>query len=164
MDILALLHDSTFWVLIAFVVFAYFAYKYGAKPILAILDMRTETIRKEIDEAETLKREAQTLLAEYQQKHRDAMSEAEQIVERAKQHAKSYELEAKQSLETSLERRRVQAEEKINLAKEKAIQDIRERIIDLSTYAAQELLEKNMKGKAGDQLIDDAIEQIEKSA
>ena len=131
---------------------------------MAILDKRSDEIRKEIEEAETLKREAQSLLSEYQQKHRDAMSEAEQIVEKAKEYAASYEKEAQIELEESLKRRRLQAEAKIELAKEKAIQDIREKIIDLSTYAAKDLLEKNMKGKASDKLIEDAIENIEKTA
>lgn len=164
MDIVTLFHDSSFWVLIAFVVFVIIANKYAKKPILAILDKRSDEIRKEIEEAETLKREAQSLLSEYQQKHRDAMSEAEQIVEKAKEYAASYEKEAKIELEESLKRRRLQAEAKIELAKEKAIQDIREKIIDLSTYAAKDLLEKNMKGKASDKLIEDAIENIEKTA
>jgi len=53
----------------------------GLKPILASLDARGERIRSEIEEAQTLRDEAQKLLAEYKRKQRDALKEAGEIVE-----------------------------------------------------------------------------------
>ena len=86
LDILA--HDTNVWVTISFVVFALLAFKLGRKSILAGLDSKIEAIRTEIQTAESLRVEAQELLAQYQRKQRDAEQEAAQIVAQAKAHAK----------------------------------------------------------------------------
>lgn len=164
MDFLSLFSDSSFWVLIAFVVFIFVAFKYGKEPILGILDSRTDSIRKEIEQAEALRHEAQKLLADYQTRHRDAINEAEQIVARAKEQAAILEKEAKISLDKAIERRKKQAEDKIKLAEEQAVQEIQEQIVELATSAAGDLIKKNMSGKAGDKLIEQSIDDLKQSA
>ena len=60
---MAFLNEATNWVLISFVIFAIGFWKLGLKQMLGKLDRRIEEIRKEIETAESLRVEAQELLA-----------------------------------------------------------------------------------------------------
>lgn len=159
-----LVDNPYFWVTAAFIIFCILAYKYGRTAILGMLDDRTESIRQTINEAETLRREAQELLADYQKKHRDALNEAEEILATAKQRADAIEKSAEEKLLTSLQKRQEQAEAKIALAEENALQEIKASIVDIATDAATALLVKQNAGKSGSTLIDKSIEDFERLA
>lgn len=159
-----LLENTTFWVLVAFVVFCVIAFRFGRQSVLGTLDSRTNKIRSEIEEAERLKGEAQDLLAEYQRKHRDAVSEAENILKIAQDQAELIKQEAFDRLQKQLKTREEQASAKIQLAEEQAIRDVRNQIIDVATAAAADILAKQNEGKAGDDLVDQSIDEIRKKA
>ncbi len=73
----ALLHDTSFWVGVAFVIFVVLAWRPLSRTLVTALDERAETIRNNIDEATRLREEAQALLASYKRKQRNAAQEAE---------------------------------------------------------------------------------------
>ncbi|HIF08731.1 MAG TPA: hypothetical protein EYQ81_02040, partial [Sneathiellales bacterium] len=76
--------DAAFWVAMAFVGLVGVALYYKLPgTVAAILDKRADDIRKELDEARALREEAQSLLASYQRKQRDAVSEADEIIDHA---------------------------------------------------------------------------------
>src|SRR5688572_25349816 len=105
---------AEFWVGIAFLAFLLILLYFKIPALMAkALDERAAAIRKELDEARRLREEAQTLLADYQRKHRNAGQEAEAIVEQARREAEAFATETRESLTESVERRRKQAEEKI---------------------------------------------------
>ena len=77
------LNDPTFWVMVAFFVFVGALARPISGAIAAALDKRADKIRADLEEAEKLREEAQNLLASYQRQQRDAVKEAEAIVEHA---------------------------------------------------------------------------------
>ncbi len=65
--------DSTFWAFIALLLFiALIVYLKVPGMIGRSLDERAENIKKELEEARTLREEAQQLLAEYHRKRKEA--------------------------------------------------------------------------------------------
>lgn len=160
----SLLDSSDFWVLIATVIFAVIAVKYGRKPILGGLDARAEKIRLALDEAERLRQEAQELLSDCQKKHRDAMNEADVIINQAKESADLIRKEAEGDLQNALKRREKQALDKIANAEERALQEVRERIVDVSMAATATIIEAQSANKMGEKLIDQSIKSIAKRA
>ena len=82
-----MLQDPTFWVAVAFVIFVIAVFKPIKGALMGSLDAKIEEIRREVEEAEKLREEAQSLLANYQRQQRQAMQDAENIVARAKDHA-----------------------------------------------------------------------------
>jgi len=78
------LAQPEFWVAASFVAFFVVVWKPLRSALVGGLDARAERIRKELDEAQRLREEAQTLLADFQRKQRDAIQEAETIVARAR--------------------------------------------------------------------------------
>ena len=152
--------EPTFWVLISFLIFIGLI---GKKLWLAMgsaLDARAEGIKAELDEAEKLREEAQDLLAQYQRKQRDAVKEADEIIERARTEAENYAARAKENLDTALARREQLAIDPISHAEKTATDDVRRMAAEVAIEATRTLLSDEMKGERADKLIDGAIQDL----
>lgn len=155
-----MLQSTTFWVLVAFVAFIVLVWNKAKAAILGALDARAERIRQEIEQAQTLRDEAQAMLAQYQRKQRDALKEAESIVAAAREEADRIRRNAAAELEASLKRREAQAIEKIAQAETQALQQVRDLAVDLATAATEKLLVENIDQARRDRLVDDAIRDL----
>lgn len=155
------LADTHNWVFVSTVIFAYILYRFAKNTIVGGLDARTERIRNELAEAERLRTEAQELLAQYQRKHRDAMKDAEEIIEHARDTAARLTEEAKADIDVIAKRREAALEEKISRAEARAMQEVRDRAAELAMAAAEKLIMDNLTGKDGHaKLIDQSLKQM----
>lgn len=154
-----ILQDSYFWVSLATILFAIVAFRLGRKPLLNMLDSRTDRIQKELEEAERLKEQAQEILADYQKKHRDAIQTAQKILDNAKETADRLQREAEGKLEETMERRETQLLDRIARAEASAIEDIRNRAADIAALTASEILKDSLAEK-GDKLVDTSISDL----
>lgn len=158
MDFLA---TPEFWVAVAFFGFvALVIYLKAPGMVAKALDERADAIRSELEEAQRLREEAQSMLADYQRRQRDAEKEAAGIVTLAKEEAESFATEARAKLEESLARRTKIAEEKIAQAEIQAMKDVRAAAADAAIAAATALLADEVKGDTAAGLIDDGIKQL----
>ncbi|MEE8246549.1 MAG: F0F1 ATP synthase subunit B, partial [Alphaproteobacteria bacterium] len=132
--------DASFWVAVAFVLFVALIAKRGYKFITEGLDKRAGRIKTELDEAVRLREEALALLAGYQRKQRDAVRDAEEIVERAKREAARIAAQAEEDLAAALERRTRVAEVKISQAEAQALAEVRNQAVDMTLAATRRLL------------------------
>ena len=160
LDILA--HDTNVWVTISFVVFALLAFKLGRKSILAGLDSKIEAIRTEIQTAESLRVEAQELLAQYQRKQRDAEQEAAQIVAQAKAHAKRIQEAAEAELVDTMARREAQLEGRLKRIEENAMAEIQAHAAELAVAATSEIIARTLDDKTAQGLGDKSVASISK--
>ncbi|MFO1088465.1 MAG: ATP F0F1 synthase subunit B [Hyphomicrobiales bacterium] len=152
---------ATFWALIALIIFlGIVLYAGGHKTVAKSLDDRARRIRDELDEARRLREEAQALLAEYERKRQDAQKEASAIIERAKADAQLFAEDARRKMTETVERRTKMAEEKIGQAEAQAVKEVRSAATDRAIAAASQIIGDQMKGKAGDRLVEDAVAGI----
>ncbi len=156
----ALLHSTTFWVGVAFVVFVAAAFKPGKRILTEALDGRIARIREQVEEAQRLREEAQATLASYQRRQREAIQEAEQIIAHAREEAERVKARAQTELDETVKRREQQAAEKIAQAEAAALDEIRERAVELAINATAKLLAEKMAGKPGEKAVADAISRI----
>lgn len=155
------IHNPEYWVLVAFLIFAGIAWRAGAPGQIAkALDARADAIRNELDEARRLREEAQTLLADYQRKQREAETEAKSIVDNAKREAEALAADTRKQLAEQLERRTKLAEEKIARAEALAISEVRSTAVDGALAAAQKILAGKAGGATGSSLIDEGIRDL----
>ena len=153
--------DATFFALVALIIFlAIAAYAGAFQKLGAGLDSRADRIRKELDHATQLRKDAESLLAEYKQKRLDAEKEAASIISAAKADAEEYASETRRKLTESLDRRTKQAEQKIAQAKAAAIKDVRNAATELAIAAAQNMVAQAAKGAKGDELIASSIQAV----
>ena len=152
---------AEFWVAVAFVLFAAILVYYKVPALIAkALDDRAEAIRKELDEARRLREEAQSLLADYQKKHRNVGQEADAIIDQARREAEAFAHETRASLKDTLERRTRLAEDKIARAEAQAVDEVRGSAIDVAVAAAEKILREKMAGAGGAALIDQSIRDL----
>lgn len=154
------LESPTLWVAVAFVIFVALAWRPVARMIGGSLDARSARIRAELDEARKLREEAQSLLAEYQRKQRDALKEAEDILAHAKDEAERLRREAAANLEAALARRERMAMDKIAQAEAQAVADVRNRAVDVAIAATGRLLAETIDARQSDVLIDRSIDDL----
>jgi F-type H+-transporting ATPase subunit b len=156
----ALIHDPTFWVAIAFVIFVIAVFKPIRSTLLGGLDAKIAEIRQEVEEAEKLREETQRLLANYQRQQRQALQDAENIVTRAREEAERHRTEGNEAMKDMVRRQEEQARDKIAQAGVSAIQEIRTMSVELAMVAAEKLLADRLAGPEGGRLIDQSIEEI----
>jgi len=150
-----------FWVAASFVGFLALMIYFGIPGKIAeLLDKRAEAIRAELDEARRLREEAQAILAEYERKQRGADKEAEAIIKLAQEEAEALAAETRRKMKETIERRTRQAEEKIALAEQQAMLEVRAAAVDVAVKAAEKIIEKKMTPAASAKLIDQSIKGL----
>ena len=154
------LQDPTFWVLIAFLIFICATAQPIYRLVTAGLDKRADKIRNDLEEAETLRKEAQDLLAGYQRKQRDAINEVEDILQQARDEAARIVLQGREKLKDSIDRRRKLALERIEQAESQALELVRVKTVDMALDVTREFLAKELKGKQATALINSAIKDL----
>ena len=155
-------HATTIWVAISFVLFIVLAVKMAGKQVTGALDAKIASIRSEIETAEKLRAETQSLLNDIQQKQRDAQVEANRIVEAARASAKQIQQSADADLEETMARREAQLMDRLKRVEEKAMADIQNHAAELALQATREIVEKTMDEKTGKSLIDQAVSSVAK--
>lgn len=155
-----MLQDPTFWVAIGFLILAILAVFFVRKPILGMLDARVDSVRASLDEAASLREEAQQLLAEYQRKQRDAVKETEAMVTRAKEEAERISSDGAEALEAALKRREELAIDKIAQAEADAVREVQRISVEIAIDATRVLIADKLDGARADALIDEAISDI----
>lgn len=155
------LNDTNIVVSIAFVLFIGVLVYLGVPgKITGMLDKRAQGIRDDLDEARSLREEAQSLLASYERKQKEVAEQADAIVKAAKEEA-DLALEAgKKELAASIERRLAAATDQIASAEAAAIRDVKDRAVQISVAAAADILAKKMTADTDNMLINDAIKDV----
>jgi F-type H+-transporting ATPase subunit b len=149
-------------VAIAFVIFIVLVAWKGTKKLTAGLDQRAEAIRKQLDETQNLREEAQAALASYQRQQRDALAEADEIIAQAKVDAERLKVQAETVLTATMKRREEQAVERIAQAEATAIKDVRDQAIELAIGVATKIITEKMTKTVQNELVKDASEDLMK--
>ena len=153
---------ADFWVMVAFVILVAFAFKPLFRIVVTALDARANTIKRQIDEAARLREEAQGLLATYQRKHRDAVKEAGDILDHARDEAARQASIAEEVLEKSLKRRERSALERISQAETRTRDAVRGLAIDIAIDATRRVLAETGTYKKVHTLVADTIKELPK--
>lgn len=155
------LDNTNFVVSIAFVLFvAVLIYLQVPGLIGGMLDKRADGIRSELDQARTLREEAQTLLASYERKQKEVAEQSAGIVEHAKGEAAAAAEQAKDDLKQSIARRLQAAIDQIASAEAAAVKEVRDTAITVAIAAARDVIGKSISAKDSNALVDAAIKDV----
>ncbi|HVF36369.1 MAG TPA: F0F1 ATP synthase subunit B [Sphingomicrobium sp.] len=159
----ALWLDPTGWVALAMVaVILLMVRKKVPAAIGKALDKKIALIRDQLEEAKSLRQEAEALKAEYQAKAAAADGEAKAIIERAEAESKAIVKKARADAEALVERRGKMAEAKIAAEERAAIDEIRASAASIATAAAAKLIADRNDAANDKALVDQAIAQVAK--
>ena len=132
------------------------------KPVVRLLEQRSNKIQESIDKAEADQKAAEETLAQYKQKLQEANIKAQEIIEKAEKTAQDeYDaklLEAKKGIEQL----KKAAQDDIKRDQERAATQIKGDVINISLAAAERIIGKNIDTKENERLISDFINQLDK--
>ena len=155
-----LLQDSNVWILISFIFFAALVYFKGGSLVTGMLDQKIESIKKDIDAAESMRTEAQEMLAQYQRKHREAEKQAEDIIKNAETRVAEMKKEAQKQIKEDMKRREDQLKQRLAMMEENAIADIQKHASRLTLAATKEIISSSMSQKENDRLNKEVLKEI----
>lgn len=153
--------DATFYALVGLIIFlALIVYLKVPGVVGKSLDARADKIRDELEEARRLREEAQSLLAEYQRKRKEAEKEAGEIVAIAQREAHGLLEEAKKKTEDYVARRNKLAEQKIAQAEVEAVNEVRASAVDIAIAAASKILSEKVDAQTSADLFKTSLSEV----
>jgi len=148
------------WGTLAFIVLLVAMYKFAFPAVTKMMNDRTERIRNNLDDAERVRGEAQSILEEYQRQLADAKSEANRIIEEARQTAESLRRDLMTRAEAEVAELRVRASEEVAAAQERALNDLRARVAELAISAAEKVVEKSLDRQTNIALVENFNQSV----
>jgi len=151
------------WTLVVFLLLLGALAKWAWPAILKAVEEREKKIQAQLDQAEKANRDAQRLLADYQQQLARAQGEAQDVLAAGRQ-------AAEKAREEILDRARAEHEELIARARreivaerEKALAELRGEAVELSLAAASKVLERNLDSEADRRLVRQYLDSLHQS-
>lgn len=134
--------------------------KFLFKPVNDILEKRAEEVNHIYSDAEQMRSEADANKNLYEEKLRNVKAETDLMIKTATERAESRSEEIIREATIEAENRKRKAEEDIMLAKKKAVDEIKDDIVEMVIDLAQQVVEKEINQAVHENLIDDAIEKL----
>jgi len=157
-----MLEDPRFWVAVSFFLFVALSYKKLAALLLCTLDDRSAKIKQELDEARSLREQAEAVLAMYKQKQSEYLKEAEQILVDARHDADLMREHTENELKDSLDARMKHALDRIAQEEANAIAEVRNHVVDIALAAARSLIVDHVSTLSQEELVALALTDIER--
>lgn len=143
--------------MIAFIIFLFLFWRFALKPILQVLDRRSEQIRDSFAAAEQMRKELQATEARNEQLLIDARQEAQQIVANARQASESTLARARDEAAKQADEYQSRAEQTIRQETNRARQELRQEIADLAVTAAGKIVRRELDPAAQSRLIQETL-------
>jgi len=156
------INSTMLWQLVNFFILLYLLRRYLYSPIKDMLDQRAAQINGDLDDAEARREEAEELKAEYEQKLKNAHSEAQDIIDNAETRANKKAKDIINNAEEKAENLKAKKLEEIEQAKKEAAAELRDSIADYTILAANKLIQEQLDEDKHQQMIMDFIDQLDK--
>ena len=155
------LQDGAVWVALAMTaVIALMIWKKVPAAIGKSLDAKIDAIREQLAEAESLRKDAEALKAEYEAKAANADKELAAMMKRAEADAESIVAKAEADAKALVERRKAMADAKIAAEERAAIDEIRGAAASAARQAAEKLIRESGDAGSDKAMVDKAIAGI----
>lgn len=152
--------NELIWGGISFVVLLVLLSKFAFPALKKGMDDRTERIRKDLDEAEGAKTEADRIREDYSRQLADAKSEAARIIEEARQAADSVRRDLTARAEAEAAELRQRNAEQLDAERARIMGEIRGQVSALAIELAEKVVEANLDQAANERLIESYIAQV----
>ena len=150
------------WTILTFLVLLGVLAKFAWNPLLKMLRDREEFIRSSLDDAEKARAELERLNSEGEDIVNKARSVAQTILSEGKAAASKLKDETLNAAKDQAKSILSDAKKQIRIEKDKAIEEIKSEVVDLSLSVATKLIKKNISREDNQALIDDSMENVTK--
>ena len=152
--------NATFWVAVSFFIFiAVLIYLKVPQKINTSLSDKINEIKREIEEAEKLKKEAKALLSSYESKIDKSKKESKEIINLAKEESEKTIIEKTQQFHQIMEERKKNTELRITQMKENALKEIKDISVKISIEAVESLIKNSIDKNKLENLYNKSLEE-----
>jgi F-type H+-transporting ATPase subunit b len=147
--------------ILAFLIVFFFVWKWALPTINKTLEARQQAITGQISEAETAKREAETLLADYKAQLADAKSEGNRIVEEARVAGDQMKSEIIAKANDEAEQLIAKARAEADSEKSRALSEARREVGELSVELAEKIVGESLDAEVHKDLVERYLAELE---
>lgn len=151
--------NEFFWALIFFLVLWALMKFVFLPPVLRTMQARADKIRDDLAKADSIKAEAETETADYQQSLAAARAESVRIIESARAEAEAERAELVGAAEQEAARLRAEAASEIAAAKRTALAELQESVGSVAVSAASTLVKTDLDPDTQRQLVQQYLDQ-----
>lgn len=147
--------------IIAFVALLIILRMFAWGPLLKGLQDRENKIKSDLEAAETAAKDAKATLEEYKTQLAEAQAEARNIIDTAVKDADAARQRLVSQTEEDITKAHARAANEINLAKDKAIQELYAQTAVLATSVAEKILKRQIEDQDTQQLVEQSLKELE---
>ena len=152
--------DATFWVAISFFIFfGVLFYLRVPQKMNTSLSENIDKIKRELEEAEKLKKEAKNLLSGYENKIDKSKQESRKIIDIARKESEKTILENTKKFHQIIEKRQKNAEQKILQMKKNALSDIKNLSVKIAIEAVEKLIKNSLNNNKLENLYNKSLQE-----
>lgn len=148
------------WTTVTFVLVLLVLNKFAWKPIIKALDDRAERIHGDIERAEQLRREADSLFRQYQHQVEELKGEAQEMIASARRESESLKNEILEKARKEAEDIRSRSRKEIQLAMDSALEEIHRKTIDLAVEITKRVVAETFNPEDHRQQMERALESL----
>jgi F-type H+-transporting ATPase subunit b len=152
------------WTLIAFFLAMFLLSRLAFPRISEALDKRQRAIEDAIDTAERTRTEAERLLGEYRDRLKEARTQADEIVTRARKAAEEQQRESLDAARARREELLEQTRRDVEAETRRAIAELRAEVADLTILATEKVTRKALDAADQRRLVEEAIGELDFAA
>ena len=145
--------------LVNFLILLGILYLFAYKPILRVMDQRSERIRESLEAADRAREEAARSQENTQSQLNEARIEGQRLIEQAREMAERYRSEERDRARQEAELFISRARDDIQRERDAAIQDVRRHFAELAIAAAEKVIERSLDRDAHSELIASVLEE-----
>lgn len=148
------------WTTLTFLLVLGVLHRFAWQPIIQALDERAGKIQADLDRAEAVRKEAEMKLEDYLQKLNALKEQGTEIIEEAHKDANRIKEELLESAKNEAEAMRQRGVRDIELAKDKALEELHKEVVSLSVGIASQIIGRTLKAEDHKRFVEDAIKGL----
>ena len=145
--------------LISFAILVFLLTRFLYKPVVKLLDERAEKIKKGLSDAETASKGAEEAASKIEEELSQARLEGKKLVEAAREASNQLREDEKEKISVEISQMMEKAKKEINIERDNAILELKNRFGELVVDAAGKVIEKEIDEKSHSELITKALEE-----
>ncbi|MFZ5641405.1 MAG: F0F1 ATP synthase subunit B [Bacillota bacterium] len=148
------------WAIANFLVLLFILKKLLYKPMLQMLDDRKKSIEDAINNAETAKIEAEKLRKDYETRLAEARQEAQDIIAKATKLGEEMKQEIVTSAQNEANKAIQRAQEEISRERDQAVAALRDEVATLAVLAAGKVIGKTITVEDHAKMVKEFVEEV----
>lgn len=152
-----MIQTATFWLIIAFAVFLFLAWRKIQNAASAGVDSYIQKVKAKVDEAEQFKQRAEELLRDADRQYMKALSDAETMISQAKEEAILMKQKAESDAAQLVDKFEKMAAEREKQLQVSTLESLKQMTADLSLKALERVLSEQLTAADQKKMVNDSI-------